>query len=85
MRRDGKIMREAQLLVGDTLAATVDDLCRKFGAWKTARALLFAIWRHRQTTNQVSHLSDRMRRDIGLPGNEDRLLEAKLSLWDVRL
>ncbi|AUX77718.1 MULTISPECIES: DUF1127 domain-containing protein [Sinorhizobium] len=78
-------MREAQFLVVDTLAPTVDDLCRKFGAWKTARALLIAIWRHRQTTNRVSHLSDRMRRDIGLPENEDRLFEAKFSLWDVRL
>ena len=78
-------MREAQLLVVDTLGATVDDLYRKFGVWKTARALLTAIWRHRQTTNQVSHMSNRMRRDIGLPEDEDRLLEARFPLWDVRL
>ncbi|MEJ6846682.1 hypothetical protein [Sinorhizobium fredii] len=78
-------MRETQFLVVDTLAATVDDLFRKFGARKTARALLLALWRHRQMTNQVSHLSDRMRRDIGLPENEDRLLEARFPLWDIRL
>jgi hypothetical protein len=78
-------MRDAQLLVVDTLAATVDDLFRKFGAWKTTRALLLAVWRHRQMTNQVSHLSNRMRRDIGLPEDEHRLLEARFSLWDVRL
>ncbi|WP_018235472.1 hypothetical protein [Ensifer sp. BR816] len=78
-------MREAQLLVVDTLAATVEDLFRKFGVWKTARALLLAVWRHRRMTNQVSHLSHRMRRDIGLAENEDRLFEARFSLWDVRL
>ncbi|MCA1441409.1 DUF1127 domain-containing protein [Ensifer sp. IC4062] len=78
-------MREAQFLVVDTLAAATDDLCRKFGVWKTARALIQAAWRHRQTTNQVSHLSNRMRRDIGLPDGEPGLLEARFSLWDLRL
>ncbi|OAP37900.1 hypothetical protein AU381_14150 [Sinorhizobium glycinis] len=77
-------MHEAQLLVVDTLGATVDDLCRKFGVWRTARALLLAVWRQRQMTNQVSHLSNRMRRDIGLPENEDRLLEGRFPLWDIR-
>ncbi|QLL66318.1 DUF1127 domain-containing protein [Sinorhizobium mexicanum] len=78
-------MREAQFLVADTLASTADDLCRKFGVWKTARALILAAWRHHQMTNQVSHLSGRMRRDIGLPDGERGLLEAKFSLWDIRL
>ncbi|WFU50947.1 DUF1127 domain-containing protein [Sinorhizobium terangae] len=78
-------MREAQFLVVDTLAATIEDLCRKFGVRNTARALIMAAWRHRQTMNQVSHLSDRMLRDIGLPDGKRGLLEAKFSIWDVRL
>ncbi|MCZ4094170.1 DUF1127 domain-containing protein [Sinorhizobium psoraleae] len=78
-------MREAQFLVVDTLAATVDDLCRKFGIWKTAGALIQAAWRRRQTTNRTAHLSNRMRRDIGLPESGDTLLEARFPPWDVRL
>lgn len=76
-------MREAQFIIVDTLATTVDDLCLKFGTWKTARALLRAALRRRQT-NQISHLSNRMRRDIGLPERKDVLLEARFSLWDIR-
>jgi hypothetical protein len=75
-------MREAQSLVADTLAATVDELYRKFGVWKTARALLHAAWTRRQTRNQISHLSNRMRRDIGLP--EDGLGVPGFYLWDIR-
>lgn len=64
-------MRESQLLIADTLAATVDELYRKFGAWRTVWALILAVWRRRQMENQVSHLSNWMRRDIGLPESED--------------
>jgi hypothetical protein len=77
-------MREAQFLVVGTLTATVDELCRKFGVWKTTRALLLAAWRHHQMTNHVSHLSNRMRRDIGLPENDDAPGQIRFSLWDVR-
>ncbi|WP_026620983.1 hypothetical protein M728_004659 (plasmid) [Ensifer sp. WSM1721] len=75
-------MREAQSLVVDTLAATIDELYRKFGVWKTTRALLRAAWMRRQTKNQISHLSNRMRRDIGLP--EDALGVPGLYLWDIK-
>ena len=77
-------MREAQYIIVDTLAATVDELCLKFGTWKTAGALLRAALRRRQT-NQISHLSNRMRRDIGLPQSEDVPLKARFSVWDIRL
>jgi hypothetical protein len=77
-------MREAPILV-DPLAATVEELCQTFGVWKTAQALLLAVWTRRQTKNQITHLSNRMRRDIGLPDSDDGLLEAKFSLWDIRL
>jgi hypothetical protein len=78
-------MRNTQSLAVDTPAATLDELCLKFGVWKTARALLFAAWRHRQMKNQTTELSNRMRRDIGLPEQEEVLLEARFSLWDIRL
>jgi hypothetical protein len=78
-------MRNTQSLAVDTPAATLDELCLKFGVWKTARALLFAAWRHRQMKNQTTELSNRMRRDIGLPEQEEGLLEARFSLWDIRL
>ncbi|MDX0439975.1 DUF1127 domain-containing protein [Sinorhizobium medicae] len=64
-------MRETQSIAVDLLAATVDELYRKFGAWKTARALMTAVLRRRQAQNQISHLSNRMRRDIGLPDAEE--------------
>jgi hypothetical protein len=75
-------MRKSQALAVDTLAATVDELCQTFGAWKTTRALMRAVWRHRQTVNQTNDLSNRMRRDIGLP--EDLSLDARFSVWDIR-
>jgi hypothetical protein len=71
-----KVMREAQF---NTLAATVDELCQNFGVWKTARALLLAVLRRRQTENRISHLSNRMRRDIGVPDSEDGLGEVTFS------
>ncbi|KKX34023.1 DUF1127 domain-containing protein [Rhizobium sp. LC145] len=64
-------MRESQVVVADTLAATVDELYRKFGAWRTVWALILAVRRRRQAENQVAHLSNWMRRDIGLPESED--------------
>ncbi|MBA8879184.1 DUF1127 domain-containing protein [Phyllobacterium myrsinacearum] len=69
-------MPKAQAFVVDTLAETVDELCRKFGVWKTTYALILAVWRRHQTTNQVSNLSNHMRRDIGLedvPGEARKL------------
>ena len=77
-----KIMREAQVIVAETLSATVDELYQKFGVWRTARALVLAAWRHHQTVDQVSQLSDRLRRDIGLPEAEDAYGAARFwSIW----
>ncbi len=75
-------MREAQVEVAETLSATIDELYQKFGVWRTARALVLAAWRRHQTVNQVSQLSDRMRRDIGLPEAEDAYGAARFwSIW----
>ncbi|AYG69450.1 MULTISPECIES: DUF1127 domain-containing protein [unclassified Rhizobium] len=64
-------MTHSQFLVAEGLTATVDELCQKFGVWRTARALLLVIWRQRQTRAQVSELSNHQLRDIGLPERED--------------
>ncbi len=78
-------MRDSQLTVANALTATVDELCKQFGVWKTARALVRAAWRRRLTTNHVSHLSNRMRRDIGLPEDDDAPGQIRSFLWDVRI
>ncbi|UXN58422.1 DUF1127 domain-containing protein [Phyllobacterium zundukense] len=74
-------MREAQAFVVDTLAATVDELCQKFGVWNTAYALILAIWRRHQTKNHISHLSHHMLRDIGLA---DSAQAPSFPLWITR-
>ncbi|MGV1764553.1 hypothetical protein [Rhizobium rhizogenes] len=60
-------MTDSQLLVADTLGAAVDELCQKFGAWRTARALLLVAWRRHQTHTHISELSNYQLRDIGMP------------------
>jgi len=77
-------MSRIQSLVAESLSATVDELCREHGAWKTAHALLLAVWRRRRVRNGIADLSNRMRRDIGLPESEDAPGEARRSFWDVR-
>ncbi|NKJ35468.1 uncharacterized protein YjiS (DUF1127 family) [Rhizobium sp. SG570] len=71
--RQEKTMTQSQLLVADNLTATVNELYQKFGAWRTARALLLVAWRQRQTRMQVAELSNSQLRDIGLPEREDSL------------
>ncbi|QFI67073.1 hypothetical protein EKH55_2199 [Sinorhizobium alkalisoli] len=44
-----------------------------------------AAWRQRQTTSHVSHLSNRMRRDIGLPESDDTPEQIGSFLWDIRI
>ncbi|MFT3998922.1 MAG: DUF1127 domain-containing protein [Rhizobium sp.] len=66
-------MTYSQLLVAENLTATIDELYQKFGAWRTARALLLVIWRQRQTRKLVSELSNHQLRDIGLPERQDFL------------
>ncbi|KGD94324.1 MULTISPECIES: DUF1127 domain-containing protein [Rhizobium/Agrobacterium group] len=78
-------MYKSQSLVADALSATVDELYREHGVWKTAHALVMAAWRRRRMKNHISDLSNRMRRDIGVPESEDAPGEARRSFWDVRL
>lgn len=66
-------MTHSQLLVADNLTASVDELYQKFGAWRTARALLFVVWKQRQTRKTVSELTNYQLRDIGLPERENTI------------
>ncbi len=76
-------MREKQLLVA-SLTETADELLRTFGAWPTVWALVRAMRRRRRLEARVSHLSDRMLRDMGLPGREQRPEASRPFLWDLR-
>ncbi|HCL64009.1 MAG TPA: DUF1127 domain-containing protein [Rhizobium sp.] len=78
-------MHKEQSIVVDNLTATVDDLCRKFGIWAAARTLLYVAWKQRRRSNSVADLSRRMRKDIGLPVEEDCRSPYRFSHWDVRL
>lgn len=66
-------MTHSQFLVAENLTATVDELYQKFGAWRTARALLFVVWKQRQARKMVCELTNHQLRDIGLPERENTL------------
>ncbi|WP_208246723.1 DUF1127 domain-containing protein (plasmid) [Rhizobium sp. T1470] len=50
----------------DNLAASIEELCARFGVGATVFALLVAAWRYRRAPNTVATLSDWMRRDLAL-------------------
>ena len=85
LRRDGKIMLREQSIVADSLTASIDELCQKFGVWAAARTLIYVAWKQRRKSNSVSGLSNRMRQDIGLSPEEDWRLPSRFSAWDIRL
>ncbi|SDL23593.1 DUF1127 domain-containing protein [Ensifer sp. YR511] len=78
-------MRELQLTTAGALPAIMDDLFRTFGFRRTVGAFLLAAWRRQRTLNQLSHLSDRMLRDIGAEtGQGVKKPEiADISLWQM--
>ncbi len=77
-------MTDSQLLVADTLGAAVDELCQKFGAWRTARALLLVAWRRHQTHTHISELSNYQLRDIGMPEKEDMFAQPNFLFRHIR-
>jgi len=86
MRAPGrKIMHKEHVLVVETLPVVADELCRKFGFWKSTLALVAAAHRRRRTEGQISHFSNRLRRDVGLPEVYDPRGKATFTLWDIRL
>ena len=77
-------MQHRQSMVVDRLAASIEELHRTFGAWNTAWALYRAIRKQRRATNNISHLSNRMLRDMGLPERKDGPFIGITFPWDIR-
>jgi len=63
----------------------MDELLEHFGSWRMFAALIGASWRRRQVRNLAAHLSPQMRRDIGLPEDEEWKRPRSLALWDFRV
>ncbi len=80
-----KIMHKEHVLVVEALPVVADELCRKFGFWKSTLALVAAAHRRRRIERQLSHFSNRLRRDVGLPEVYDPRGKATFTLWDIRL
>jgi hypothetical protein len=78
-------MQEKQSLVVDRLTASIEELHHSFGTWNIAWALVRAIRKQRRTTNSISHLSNRMLRDMGLPERKDPPLGGVVFGWEIRL
>ncbi|MGE8104246.1 DUF1127 domain-containing protein [Allorhizobium sp. NPDC080224] len=80
-------MHKNQSIVELPLAERIDELLERFGSWRLLAALVRASWRRRQIRNLASHLSPQLRRDIGLPEEEDEAWRRprSLVLWDFRV
>ncbi|WDZ78798.1 DUF1127 domain-containing protein [Ensifer adhaerens] len=76
-------MRELRLTSAGTLPAIMDDLFQTFGFRRIVGAFLLAAWRRRRTLDHVSHLSDRMLRDIGVEEGMRKPAIADISLWQM--
>lgn len=77
-------MQEKQSMIVDRLTASIEELHRTFGAWNTAWALVRAIRKERRATNRISHLSDRMLLDMGLPERKQPPFSIIMFHWNVR-
>lgn len=66
-RRGGFFMSQEQSLSVNNVFDHVEDMFSRFGVWATVQALFVVAWRRHGAKTEVSHLSDYMRRDIGLP------------------
>jgi uncharacterized protein YjiS (DUF1127 family) len=77
-------MQEKQSMVVDRLSVSIEELHHKFGAWPVIWALMRAIRRQRRVRNSVSHLSDRMLLDMGLPKRREALMKGHDILWRIR-
>lgn len=84
--RDGQVMHKNQSIVELALAERMDELLARFGSWRLLAALVGASWRRRQIRNLASHLSPQLRRDIGLPEEDEAWRRPRsLVLWDFRV
>jgi hypothetical protein len=77
-------MSNEQSIRVTNVSTAVDELFSHFGVWATLRAMLVVAWRRHQTRAQVTHLSDHMRRDIGLPVIKERQAPPLIPPWAPR-
>ncbi len=78
-------MQNENVLVENSPRIVVRDLVQDLGVWRVLHLLLSVVISRRERMNHVADLSDRMRRDIGLPVEWDILRPPKRSLWDLTL
>lgn len=78
-------MLELQLKDARELDLALDIISRKFGFWRTLRALLATELERRRARREMAFLDNRTRRDIGLPEIEAEPQILWLHRWDGRL
>ncbi|MFN7011787.1 MAG: DUF1127 domain-containing protein [Allorhizobium sp.] len=76
-------MHKEQSVIAQSPLAAIEEICRTFGFWSSAKALLYVALRRRRL-NSASDLSDRMRADIGLPPEHRWHRPARFDPWDLR-
>ncbi len=78
-------MSKQQSLSVNDLSKAVDELVRTFGVGATLKAVLLGMLTRQRTKNHAAHLSDRMRRDVGLPVREPVPGEPLVPPWCPRV
>jgi hypothetical protein len=71
-------MSQEQSLSVNNVSRSVDEVVKQFGVWSTLLAVMVVAWQRQRAKSDVYHLSDYMRRDIGLPVNRRRFQEKPL-------
>lgn len=83
-RRGGTSMSNKQSLVEQSLSSKVDDLLSHVGVWRLLGVVMLVVLKRRERVNSTRHLSNRMRRDMGLPEERERLPLPRHPLWMVK-
>jgi hypothetical protein len=78
-------MSKDQSLVEQSLSSKVDDLLSHVGLWRLLGAVALVVWKQRERVNSTRHLSNRMRRDIGLDEERERPPLPRHPLWMIKL
>ena len=66
------------------LRPVVGELYKKFGLWAIIGALVAAAIKRRHDRLAVDRLPNSIRRDIGLPEQEDLKILSPLKTWPIR-
>jgi hypothetical protein len=84
-------MNNIQFMIADDLNLMTEAIVDRHGFWRTLSALLAAALRRHAnlrlifTDDSTAHLTNRMRRDIGLSEIRDEPRMFKVNMWDIRL